>query len=347
MAETLLVTGANGYVALHVIDQALAQGFTVVGTVRSLAATEKVQAVFPDKSPRLHIVKVENITEAVSFKEAFSNFGINAIINLASPLINNPKDVRAEILDPAVQGGVAVLEAAARYCKSSLKRVVHVGSFVSSLDLSLGDAPGKTYTPDDWNPLTYNAAADGGNMTAYMGSKALAERAMWDWVLKVKPDFDFVSVNPSAIFGPHLGSIDLDHLNVSTQMLWELISPSPNPSPFNSYHLGTWVDVRDVSRALLAAVKVPQAGGERFLASRRCHWQLVRDVARKILPQLRHRIDKGEPGSWEAARETTYDIDGTKVETILGVTYTSLEICLRDSYLQLLEAESQKTVISE
>jgi NADPH-dependent methylglyoxal reductase len=40
--ETVLVTGANGYVALHVIHQCLAKGWFVVGTVRSEKAAGQV-----------------------------------------------------------------------------------------------------------------------------------------------------------------------------------------------------------------------------------------------------------------------------------------------------------------
>lgn len=50
MADTLLVTGANGFVALHVIKDAITQGYKVVGTVRSIAAAEKIMKVFPHSS---------------------------------------------------------------------------------------------------------------------------------------------------------------------------------------------------------------------------------------------------------------------------------------------------------
>ncbi|KAJ2981871.1 hypothetical protein NQ176_g1753 [Zarea fungicola] len=342
MSQTILVTGANGYVALHVIKRALAEGFQVIGTVRSALAASKVKAIFPNKSTALILTQIHNITEAESFEQAFTLAPITAVINTASPLINDPLDVRADVLDPAIQSGVAILKAVSRFGGSSCKRVIHVSSFTACRDLSLGNAPGKVFTPNDWNPLTYEEAADGGNMTAYMGSKALAERSMWDWMRENKASFDFVSVNPSAIFGPHVGSVDLDNLNVSTRMLWELVVPSPNPTPYNSRHLGSWVDVRDVAAALLQAVKVPEAGGERFLAAQRCHWQLIRDKTRELFPELARRIDAGEPGSWEAARDSTYNVDGSKVQKLLSIQYRTIEECLRDAYSQLLEAEKQE-----
>lgn len=153
---------------------------------------------------------------------------------------------------------MAVLEASAKYAGPRLRRVIHVGSFVPTLDLSLGLAPGKIYSPSDWNQLTYEESANGGHRTGYIGSKALAEKRMWHWMKENTPAFDMVSVDPAPIFGPHVGPVDLNHLNISTQMMWELVIPSPNPPPYNSGHLGVWVDVRDVSAALLAAVNMSQ-----------------------------------------------------------------------------------------
>lgn len=341
MAETLLITGANGFVALHTIKAALSQGYNVVGTVRSNSAAEKIAMTFSDSPSRLHIVRVSDITNKIGFSEAFDKFKIQCIINVASPLVNNPSDVKSDVLDPAIKSGIAILEAATLFGGASVKRVIHVGSFVSTLDLSLGLGPGKTYSPDDWNQLSYDEAANGGNAKAYIGSKALAEKGMWAWMRRNNPTFDMVAVNPCAIFGPHTGPVDLNRLNMSTQMLWELVAPSPNPPPYNSGHLGSWVDVRDVATALLAAVKIPEAGGERFLVAQRCHWQLIRDEARRVLPELQSRIDAGDPGGWKTALTTTYDVDGSKAASILKFKYSPLGPCLRDTYAQLLKAENR------
>ncbi|KAM0263930.1 hypothetical protein ACHAQJ_000965 [Trichoderma viride] len=341
MSETLIVTGANGYVALHVIKEAISRGYKVIGTVRSSSAADKVLAALPHASSQLELVYMTDMTKAESFEKAFAKYPVKAVLNVASPLISQPKNVELDFLEPAINSGVAILEAARRYGGPFFQRVVHVGSFAACLDFSRGDAPGKTYTPADWNPITYKESVEGGEATGYIGSKVLAEKRMWSWMRDEKPNYDMAVVNPSVIFGPSLGPVDLDNLNVSTKMLWELVCPSPNPSPYNSMHVGSWVDVRDVASALLAAVQVPEAGDERFLVVNRCHWQLIRDEARRALPELHRRIDPGEPGSWKAARETTYDVDGTKAERILGIKYRHLDDCLRDTYSQLLEVEGK------
>ncbi|KAI1504453.1 hypothetical protein F5X99DRAFT_406170 [Biscogniauxia marginata] len=340
--ETILITGANGFLALHVIQQALAKGWNIVGTVRSEESAAKVTPLFPDAGAQLSLAYITDLTDVTAFEPAFRENKITAIINAAAPLVHNPRNLKADVVDPAINSCLAVMEAAHRYGGAALKRVVHVGSCMSTLDFRLGDAPGKTYSPSDWCPVTYEEAVSTNETLAYAGAKTLGERAMWDFMVKERPSFDFVAVLPSCIFGPHLGGVDIGHLNVSSRMLWELAAPSDDPSPYNSIHLGHWVDVRDVAGALLLAVVTPAAGGERFLAAQRCHWQFVRDVARRINDELGERIDPGTPGAGEVARDTTYDVDGTKVTTILGLEYTPLFDSLKDSYEQLLEAEKKQ-----
>ncbi|KAH8895701.1 NAD(P)-binding protein [Thozetella sp. PMI_491] len=357
--ETILITGANGYLALHTIKQALARGWNIVGTVRSTSSAAAVRAIFPSMSEsRLALVQVPDITQAALFQPAFTlaTTPITAIINAASPITINPQDPRRDVLDPAINSGTAILDAAARYGGPTLRRVVHVSSFAAILDITRADdSPGVTYTSDDWSPLTYEMAATGGEMAAYAGSKALAERAMWEYVRENPVTFDFVSVASTAIFGPQVegpngeGRPDLKHLNMTSSMLWELVVPADVPPPWNSYHLGTWVDVRVVASALLASIAVPEAGGQRFLCGQRTHWQFIRDAIHR-LPQtlgLHERVAVGEPGAGERAKETTYDADGTKVPTVLGVEYTALDQSLLDSYEQLLQAErSSKGALS-
>lgn len=340
MSDYILITGANGFVAMHVIKIALELGYSVIGTIRSAQAADSVRKAFSETSARLLLVQVSNISESKSFRPAFTAGPVRAVINLASPLVNNPEDVRSEVLDPAIRSGISILTAALRYGGMSLQRIIHVSSFTACLDLSRNNAGSYRYTSTDWNPLTYDEAAEGGNMTAYMGSKVLAEKAMWTWMKEQKPRYDMVSIVPSAIFGPHAGSLQLENINLSTQMLWELVEPSANPPVYNSHHLGSWVDVRDVAKCLIRAIDVPEVAGKRLLLAQRCHWQLVRDEARRVLPELRDRIGPGKPGSWEADADITYDVDGTEAAELLGIRYRPLHECLRDTYVQLMQAHN-------
>lgn len=346
-AETILITGANGYLALHIIQQALGKGRNVVGTIRSEAAAAKISELFPDAGTRLSLVHISNLGDAESFDEAFRNHEITAVINAASPILNNPQNQKTEVVDPAINGGLAILRAANIHGGTAPKRVVHIGSVSSTIDLALGDAPGHTWNPDTWNPIGYEEAIGGDYTAGYVGSKALTERAMWDF-MKVERRFDFVSVLPAIIFGPHvLAPMDLHSLNVSSKLLWELAShDTGSPSPWHAVHMGVWVDVRDAAEAALRAVEVPGAGGQRFLVGQKTHWQFIRDAAR-YNDELRSRVDPGTPGAGEAAKHTTYDVDGSKAERVLGLTYTSLSTSVKDSLEQLLAIEKKNIANNE
>lgn len=70
--STILVTGANSFIASHVVDQLLTDGYNIRGTVRSKDKGEILQRHF-DKTygnDRFAFMVVENITIDHAFDEA-------------------------------------------------------------------------------------------------------------------------------------------------------------------------------------------------------------------------------------------------------------------------------------
>ncbi|KAL7954963.1 hypothetical protein V8C34DRAFT_327765 [Trichoderma compactum] len=97
-----------------------------------------------------------------------------------------------------VSGTVRSEEAANKALKTfeMFARVVSTSSFAGVADLTQGLRPGYTHTDKDWAPFTYEFAKDAEIVPAYGASKALAEKAMWEFVEKEKvapevppPDF--------------------------------------------------------------------------------------------------------------------------------------------------------------
>ena len=72
MPPLVLVTGANGFIAAHVISQLLEQDYLVRGTVRSQRKADHFFIEYPKEteSGKLSFVIVENISQAKSFNDA-------------------------------------------------------------------------------------------------------------------------------------------------------------------------------------------------------------------------------------------------------------------------------------
>ncbi|KAI0245591.1 hypothetical protein BJV78DRAFT_1102259, partial [Lactifluus subvellereus] len=79
----VLVTGANGYLAVWVVKKYLEAGYSVRGTVRSLAKSAFLNDKFSHYDDRFELVAIEDITKDGAFDEAVR--GVDAIAHTASP----------------------------------------------------------------------------------------------------------------------------------------------------------------------------------------------------------------------------------------------------------------------
>ncbi|KAK9807370.1 hypothetical protein WJX73_008107 [Symbiochloris irregularis] len=248
MAEKVLVTGATGFLATHVVAQLLEKGYTVHATVRSLNSSKstylnKLADVLPG---HLHLFQADLLQQG-SFDQAVK--GCKVIFHTASPFVFGTADPQKMVIDPAVQGTKAVLASAVAH-KDTVKRIILTSS-VAAVHGEYAAPPrsGKLYTEEDWNE-TSSAEND----QHYHLSKVLAERE----ALKQAKEhsLDVVSICPNFILGPPLSP----HAEgVSFEWMKALLEGQP-PS-------GTPIicDVRDVARAHVLAAETPSASG-RYIA---------------------------------------------------------------------------------
>lgn len=68
---TTLVTGANAFVAAHIINRLVQAGHRVTGTVRRAAAGEEILALHPEWKSQVEIAVVEDITVEASWDKLF------------------------------------------------------------------------------------------------------------------------------------------------------------------------------------------------------------------------------------------------------------------------------------
>jgi dihydroflavonol-4-reductase len=265
--QPILVTGASGYIALHVVQQLLQAGHGVRGTVRSLVREAELRAALggAEATEKLGFVEADLMADA-GWDEAVD--GCALVVHTASPLpVALPKDAD-ELVVPAREGALRLLRAASA---AGVSRVVMTSS-VAAVSAGGQRADGQRYSEADWSD------ADG-DIDAYSKSKTLAERAAWDFVAGL-PDGqrpELVTINPSVVLGPNLAA---DH-SASVEIVRKLLAREVPGLPRLGWSM---VDVRDVAAAHIAALTAPAAPGRRYICSNEFQW--MADVARILAKHL-------------------------------------------------------------
>jgi nucleoside-diphosphate-sugar epimerase len=81
----VLLTGANGFVAVHILDGLLPKGYTVVGTVRSQSKIPYLQNKFAKYADKLQFVVVEDIAAPGAWDAVLEDKGIEFVLHTSSP----------------------------------------------------------------------------------------------------------------------------------------------------------------------------------------------------------------------------------------------------------------------
>ena len=146
--STVCVTGANGFIASHIVKQLLASGkYKVNGTVRnpSNAATVEHLWSLPGAKDNLTLFPAD-LMQVGSYDAAIK--GCDAVIHTASPVFASTTE--SDTLTPSTTGSRNVLEAAGRE-SSTVKRVVLTSS-ACSVFCNYGNLPlSHVYTEEDWS----------------------------------------------------------------------------------------------------------------------------------------------------------------------------------------------------
>lgn len=356
--KRVLLTGANGYLAQHILSQFLAAGHSVRGVVRSASKATQLQtspAFSSYPSSQLDFAVVPSMTAPGAFDQVLqSDRPFDWVIHTASPFNYRKADPGSSnadnFLNPATQGTTEVLAGISRVAPS-VQRVVLTSSIAAVLDLKKGNPlvthPARVYTGLDWNPISSDEAltTDVPNR-AYQASKTFAERAAWDFVEREKPRFDLVTINPPMIFGPLVDADQLHGPQELNQSTWNIYSQflapgrkSSDPVPPNGLHL--YVDVRDAARAHLLAATVPEAGGKRFVVSAgEMSTQRVANILREALPGKRDVVPQGSPDEWRV-EEGRFTASSDEAEKVLGLRFRSAVSTIGDMGTQLVDLEER------
>jgi nucleoside-diphosphate-sugar epimerase len=298
----VLVTGGSGFVGAHVILQLLSAGHEVRTTVRSLKREGDLRAMLKASSQepgdRLSFFAADLVSDA-GWREAVA--GCDYVMHVASPFPGSAPKHEDELIIPAREGTLRVLRAAR---DANVKRVVLTSSCGA---VYYGHPPQKEpFDETSWTIVN-------GELTAYVKSKALAERAAWDFMSREGNDLELSVVNPAGIFGPILGPDSAS----SVDLIKRLMNGMPGaPRIFFGV-----VDVRDVADLHLRAMTHPAAKGERFIAVSGDAISMV-DIAkilRRRLGASARKVPRLQLPDWLVRLAAKRDTSVRQVLPLLGV----------------------------
>ncbi|KAK6384902.1 hypothetical protein LTS17_002465 [Exophiala oligosperma] len=346
----VLLTGANGFLATHILSQLVDSGYEVTGTVRTESKAEDVFLAHPSFKSKVKLVVIPDLSAAGAYDVVFKETQFDYIVHTASPVPDGSgKDFDQDFLVPAVQGNLELLHAARKYSKD-LKHFCFTGSIVSVADVSKPFS-GKVLTANDWNEVDPDVArqAQHGHVS-YMYAKTLAEKALWKFVEDEKPQFTVSVISAPLIIGPPLQRLD-EHAfgkgrtNMSSDLFYNTFL-KPGTETSGNPLFSTYIDVRDLAtlhvRALAEATdknrRLLLANPEPFFA------ETVLEILENEYAQLHERLASVHAAAIVANNEEDvahpFKVDDSETRGVFGdKIYRSLRATVVDTAKRLLEIE--------
>ncbi len=342
MADTVLVTGATGFIAQHCILQLLEAGYQVRGTARTQGRDEQITAILSSHlsdAPRSRLLQDFAVVGADLFSDAGWDDAVKGcrfVLHVASPFPPDSPKNEDELIIPARDGALRVLRAAHR---ANVQRVVMTSSVAAVL---YGRDRDHVFTEADWSNVQSR------RIGAYEKSKTLAERAAWNYMdsLASTLAMDLVVINPGLVLGPLLGK----EWSLSGEAIKKIMERAVPAIP--DIRVAP-VDVRDVATAHVRAMTVADASGQRFICAIESH--PLRDIALILAEHLAGQGFKIPTGRlpnfvlpiialWDKQvrlilSEVGQDlaIDPTKIKTVLGLEPRGLQemtVAMADSMIR-------------
>lgn len=336
MPETVLISGATGFIAAHIVQQLLEKGYNVVGSVRSVEKGEHLKLLLNNPNFSYEVV------ESIETENAFDNFVKNhseatVFLHTASPFRFDIKDITKDFLEPAVNGTKNALNAIWKF-GPQIKRVVVTSSYAAIANFKSPQDPNRTENEDSWCELDWETSQ--ANLVAgYCGSKTLAEKAAWEFVEEHKPNFALATVNPVYVFGPQPFDEQAKNaqLNTSAEVINSFLSLKPGSTEWKKQAADA-VDVRDVAAAHIVGFEKDEAKGQRlFLISGFFTDQTILDILHEDFPQQTKDLPVGTPGTDSEALKKRTKLDNSRTRSILGFELRPVRESVHDTAAQILK----------
>lgn len=339
-SKPVMITGATGYVAGHIVKKLLEEGLTVHAPVRDPQNKEKLKYLdaIADKTPGAIQYFKADLLENGSYDEAMQ--GCELVFHTASPFINSVKNPQKQLVEPALEGTRNVLGSANR--TESVKRVVLTSSCAAIVGdtMDLLDLPNGTATEETWNTTSTV------KHIPYSYSKTVAEREAWK-ICEAQDRWDLVTINPTFILGPGINPVATSESFNFMKQLGDGTMKGGAPG----MEIGV-VDVQDVALAHYKAGFTPEAKGRHIVSVKsltflqmatilRNHFGDAYPFPKKELPKFLVWLVGPFVGIGRKMVSRTFGypwkVDNSKSKRELGMSYNSPEAFIVDHFQQLVD----------
>ncbi len=342
-SSPVMITGATGYVAGWIVKDLLEAGVTVHAPVRDPDNADKLQYLnrIAESAPgAIKYFKADLLSEG-SYADAMA--GCSIVFHTASPFRIEVADPQKELVDPALLGTRNVLEEANR--TPSVQRVVLTSSCVAiygdSADLE--KTPNGVFTEEIWNTTSSI------DHQPYSFSKTVAEKEAWK-MAGAQDRWKLVVINPSLVLGPGINP----HGTSGSFDLVRQLGDGALKAGVPDLRIGA-VDVRDLSRAHIAAAYLSDAEGRHIVSGHNTTFlemagtllgKYGKDypIPRRTMPKwliwlVAPMVSKGMTRKIVSRNiGHPWTADNSKSKRALGVTYRPLKESMTDFFQQMIDS---------
>lgn len=232
----VLLTGVSGFLGSHTAIQLLEKGYQVVGTLRDIGRANDMRAIigqYTNNISQLEFAEADLANTAV-WDELVD--GVDFVQHIASPFPHGEPTHEADVILPAKEGTLAILQAASKH---QIKRVVLTSATGASFYGKPKGQQSGVFDETVWTDETNRA-----DTTAYYRSKTIAKKAAWAFMAQDTSGLELTTVSPGALLGP-VWEKDYGH---TPEIILNMLKGSVPALPKVGFDL---VDVRSAADLLL------------------------------------------------------------------------------------------------
>ncbi|KAL9179387.1 hypothetical protein ACHAXT_008677 [Thalassiosira profunda] len=271
---TVCVTGANGYLASHIVRQLLQQGHAVHACVRdaeNAASVQHLREIPSSSAGQLTLFSTGDMGDAsLAGRYEQPLTGCDAVVHAATPL--RPKlsggefDGMRDMVQPGMAGTQEMLEAILK-CPS-VKCLVLTSSMSAAAPRPEPEVKDETHWSDD--------AAQLARGNYYGCVKTRQERLCREFVREQKEkgtlprDFRFAAICPTMILGPPVGAEKDGYLYTPAGTMGSLHKWMTGGRPSAPNDSMSFIDVQDCAAMHIAAIENGDAEGRYFSPLLQC-----------------------------------------------------------------------------